>query len=60
MRRRLQTKVDAMAALLADRDLQQLSLESDDADPTLDDGVTREDLEDLVLELRRGGGDSGG
>lgn len=59
VRRRLQSKIDAMAQVLADHDLQQLSLEADDADPMLEDGVTREDLQDLVAELRRGAGDAG-
>ncbi len=57
VRRRLQAKVAAMSAVLDDRDLRQLALESDDADPLLDDGITRADLEDLILELRRGDGD---
>ncbi len=56
VRRRLQEKVAAMSAILDDRDLRELALESDDADPTLDDGITRKDLEDLILELRLGGG----
>ena len=56
VRRRLETKVAAMAAILDDHDLRELALESDLADPTLDDGITRRDLEDLILELRQGDG----
>ena len=54
VRRRLQAKVQAMSAILDDRDLRQLALESDAADPSLDDGITREDLEDLFSALQRG------
>ena len=57
VRRRLQSKIQAMSILLADRDLNQLALESDDADPSLDDGITREDLEDLISALRQGDSD---
>jgi SNF2 family DNA or RNA helicase len=52
VRRRLRAKVDAMSAALEDEDLRQLSLESDLADPTLDDGFDMQDLRDLIVELR--------
>jgi hypothetical protein len=40
-----------MGLALRDRNLQTLALESEDADPQLDDGLTYEDLADLVAEL---------
>ena len=51
VRRRLDTKVRTMAEVLEDDDLKEMSLESATADPTLDDGLLREDLDDLVGEL---------
>jgi SNF2 family DNA or RNA helicase len=54
VRRRLKWKVDQMGRVLDDTDLTQLALESDQADPTLDDGLTFDDLVDLVDELTNG------
>lgn len=54
VRRRLRWKVDQMGRVLDDADLVKLALENDQADPTLDDGLTYDDLVDLVAELTRG------
>jgi hypothetical protein len=54
VRRRLAWKVDQMGKVLDDTDLAQLALESDQADPMLDDGLTYDDLVDLVKELTNG------
>jgi hypothetical protein len=51
VRRRLQWKIDQMALALNDRELRALALESDEADPRLDDGLTLDDLVDLHAEL---------
>jgi len=52
VRRRLDAKVQAMSEALDDDDLRELALESELADPTLDDGFDRKDLSDLIVELR--------
>jgi SNF2 family DNA or RNA helicase len=52
VRRRLTAKVNAMSEALEDEDLRQLALDSDLADPTLDDGIREADVVDLLRELR--------
>lgn len=51
VRRRLDTKIDRMSLALEDEDLQQLALESASAEAQLDDGLTFDDLADLLREL---------
>jgi hypothetical protein len=53
IRRRLDLKIDQMAQALDDPDLRQIALESDEADPDLDDGLTYDDLLDLARELKK-------
>ncbi len=52
VRRRLDAKVADMSAALEDEDLRALSLESEEADPSLDDGLEMADLRDLIAELQ--------
>jgi SNF2 family DNA or RNA helicase len=51
VRQRLDFKVAQMDAVFNDPDLRAIQLESATADPTLDDGLTREDLLDLFHQL---------
>jgi hypothetical protein len=51
VRNRLDMKVAQMGSALDDPDLRQLALESADADPLLDDGLSFDDLADLLREL---------
>jgi hypothetical protein len=53
IRRRLDLKIDQMAQALDDPDLRQIALESDEADPDLDDGLTYDDILDLARELKK-------
>lgn len=53
IRRRLDLKIDQMAQALDDPDLRQVALESDEADPDLDDGLTFDDILDLARELKK-------
>jgi SNF2 family DNA or RNA helicase len=52
VRRRLDMKIEAMGRVLDDPDLLEISLESEEADQSLEDGTTYDDLEDLMSELR--------
>lgn len=52
VRRRLDGKIAAMAAIFDDPELRAVSLESQTADPTLDDGLSLDDVLDLVRELQ--------
>ena len=54
VRRRLDTKVDQAWRVLDDEDLRLLSLESDVANPDLDDGLSNNDVLDLVHQLTSG------
>jgi hypothetical protein len=51
VRRRLDSKITQMSQALEDWDLRQLALESDTAEAYLDDGLTFDDLTDLLREL---------
>lgn len=51
VRRRLDAKIQQLADALDDDDLRAIALESDEADPALDDGFTLDDLLDLLSEL---------
>ena len=55
VRRRLDLKVRQAWQVLEDDDLQRLSLESDVADPDLDDGLSGDDVMDLINQLTSGG-----
>jgi hypothetical protein len=54
VRNRLNAKVAQMDAVFDDPDLRDISLESSTADPTLDDGLTLDDLKDLYATLGDG------
>ncbi|MHB8459097.1 MAG: SNF2-related protein [Candidatus Limnocylindrales bacterium] len=51
VRNRLDAKVRQMDAIFDDPDLRAIALESDSADPTLDDGLGLDDLQDLFSVL---------
>jgi len=51
VRRRLDLKIKAMGDVLDDDDLRAIALESDDADQSLEDEFTFDDLVDLLAEL---------
>lgn len=55
VRRRLDAKIAQLADALDDPDLRAVALESLDADPALDDGITLPDLLDLLDELQSSG-----
>jgi hypothetical protein len=49
--RRLATKIRAMEQLLQDPDLHELALDEEDMDPSLDESIDMQDIDDLVAEL---------
>jgi hypothetical protein len=48
VRRRLDLKIKNMSEVLNDKDLALISMESDEADASLEDGTTFEDIQDLL------------
>ena len=55
LRRRMKSKIQAMAEVLNDSDLRKLAMGDEDADPELDDGIIFDDLLDLIDELTEHG-----